>query len=97
MNLVLNVEWSMKVYMDRNLCNRWIAGCESCFGVRVEKGEFLLDGCVLDVMDADNRDEIICHIKDRDGEDKILTITQDNWAEAFDSWQQLLAKQTAGE
>ena len=85
----------MKVYMDRNLCERWIAGCESCFGVRAEKGEFLLDGCVLDVVDEDKRDEIVCYIKDRDGEDKVLTINEDNWAEAFDSWQQLLEKQMA--
>ena len=83
----------MKVFMDRNLCNRWDASCETCFGLRVEKGEFLLDGCVLDVIDADNRDEIVCYIKDRDSEDKVLTITPDNQAEAFDSWQQLLEKQ----
>ena len=94
-NLVLKVEWYMKVYMDRNLCNRWIASCETCFGLRVEKGEFLLDGCVLKVEDEDKRDEIVCYIKDRDGEDKVLTITPENWAEAYDSWQQLLAKEMA--
>lgn len=86
----------MKVYMDRNLCSRWQAGCDSCFGTRVERGEFILDGCVLEVLE-DDCDDFTLYIKDRDGTDKTLIVNEENWPEAYDSWQQLWEKQQAGE
>ncbi|MFC1936586.1 hypothetical protein ACFLYP_02840 [Chloroflexota bacterium] len=94
----------MKVYIDRNHCDIYQAGCESCFGGRVEfffgGREFGLDmdvgGCVMEIEEEDERDQLSFYIKDRDGEDKELHIDRENWPEAYDSWMQLYEKQQAG-
>jgi len=82
----------MKVFLDRNLCERWQAGCDSCFGNRILENRFDLEGCIVEVVRNDDP-EIVFYIKDRDGEDKVLTVTQENWPEAYDSWGDLLEKQ----
>ena len=86
----------MKVFVDRNYCNVEGAGCESCFAGRIEENftnpvfrDMDLAGCVLRVEEEVNRDEIIFFIHDRDGEDKILQVTQENWPDAYNSWMEL--------
>lgn len=86
----------MKVYSDRNECNIiHNAACETCFAQRVELKEFDLGGCVLEVTETDNIDDIFIFMKDRDGENKEMHITKDNWAEAYDGWMLFYEKQVA--
>ena len=86
----------MKIILDRDSCNCWDGACESCFGWRLmrlmEKGEMHLSSCHISSHD-DGRASFTFHIHDRDGKDIKLVINQDNWAEAYDSWLELLARQ----
>lgn len=92
----------MKVYLDRNHCAIHQAGCESCFGGRVEVffggREHGLDmdvaGCVMRLEDEDNKDIVTFFISDRDGEDKVLKVTQENWPDAYNSWMELYQEQS---
>ena len=93
----------MKVYLDRNHCDIHNAGCESCFGGRVaihfggQQGVIDIDvaGCILEVKEEEDRDNITFFVADRDGEDKVLKVNKDNWPDAYDSWMDLYAKQHA--
>ena len=87
----------MKIILDRDSCNCWDGACESCFGWRLqqlmEKGEMHPSSCHISAQD-DGQPSFTFHIHDRDGKDKRLVINQDNWAEAYESWLELLARQT---
>ena len=91
----------MKVYLDRNHCNVYNSGCESCFGGRIEVhfGERLfgpemdVGGCVMEVTEEDDRDTVTFFIKDRDGQDKTLAVNKENWPDAYDSWMKLYEEQ----
>jgi hypothetical protein len=93
----------MKVYLDRNHCEIYQAGCESCFGGRVEVffGEnkyapgWDVAGCVMKIDEEDKKDTITFFMKDRDGQDKVLDVNQENWPDAYQSWMQLYEKQQA--
>ena len=90
----------MKVFIDRNYCNVDGAGCESCFASRIE-GHFTdpafadmdLAGCVVRLEDEDVREQVIFFIHDRDKEDKILTVDENNWPDAYDGWMVLYEQQ----
>ena len=92
----------MKVYVDRNHCGVYQTACESCFGGRIQvhfgdrpEGLDVVEvaGCVLEIKDEEDRDNITFIIKDRDGSQKELRVDQENWPEAYDSWLMLYEKQ----
>lgn len=85
----------MKIYMDRVWCTCWQASCEATFGWKLLHRDFSLGGCIVDVVD-DGREDITVFIHDKDT-DKVLNITDENWEEAFDSWQLLWEKQQVAE
>ncbi|MDH5506418.1 MAG: hypothetical protein OEZ02_04290 [Anaerolineae bacterium] len=76
----------MKVYMDRNHCDLWQASCESCFGRKIILKEFDIEGCVMKILEEENKSEITFYIKDRNGSDKVLYVNQENWPDAYNSW-----------
>ncbi len=84
----------MKVYMDRTKCPCWQAACESSFGWRLThllEGEALPSGCMY-AFEEDNEKVITFFIHDHDG-DKVLTVNDRNWPEAYDSWWLLWQRQ----
>ena len=91
----------MKVYLDRNHCDVYNAGCESCFGGRIEVffgdrsfgPEMDVAGCVMDIKEEDKKEKITFYIKDRDGSDKVLNVDKENWPDAYDSWMDMYEKQ----
>ena len=91
----------MKVFLDRNHCNIHQAGCESCFGGRVEVffggrpygPEMDVAGCVMEIQDEEEREQVTFFIKDRDGSDKTMEVNKENWPDAYDSWMTLYAEQ----
>lgn len=93
----------MKVYLDRNHCPVHQAACDSCFGGKIEMffsgvvnlDDFRVTGCVLKLEEEENLDEITFYMKDRDGEDKVLIVNQENWPDAYNSWVDLYEKQQA--
>lgn len=93
----------MKVYMDRNHCETYQAGCESCFGGRIEVHfgdrdfgpDLDVGGCVMKITEEDRQDTVTFFIKDRDGSDKELVVNKQNWPDAYDSWMQLYEQQQA--
>lgn len=88
----------MKIYVDRESCDCWEGACEACFGWRLlqlmETGELHPATCHVNTQE-DGELTFTFHIHDRDGKDKELVVTKDNWAEAYESWPDLLAKQQA--
>jgi len=84
----------MKVYLDRNYCIRWSAACESCFANHLVSGTFDTTDCVLDVVE-DEDPQITFFMRDRDKEQKLLVVDENNWADAYDSWMLLYEKQQA--
>lgn len=84
----------MKVTLDRRLCTRWQASCESCFSTRLIQNNFDAADCGLHV-EEDGRQPIEFRITDRDGSQKTLVVNSGNRAEAMDSWL-LLWQQQAG-
>ncbi len=85
----------MKVYMDRNHCSRHQAACESCFGGRIMLKEFDMGGCVMEIQEEQDKENITFYIKDRDGGDKTLYVTSENWPDAYNSWLLLWEEQQA--
>ncbi len=81
----------MKVWMDRRWCPCWQAACEASFGWKLLRWDFAPGGCIVEAVD-DGRPEITFYIKDRDV-DKVLIVTEENWAEAYDSWLLLWQRQ----
>jgi hypothetical protein len=90
----------MKVYIDRNHCNVEGAGCESCFASRIENyfknevfDELDIAGCVTHIEEESKHDEILFFIRDRDNSNKLLSVTQENWPDAYNSWMLLFEEQ----
>lgn len=91
----------MKVYLDRNHCPVRQAGCESCFGGRIElvftgkakSDDLFITGCVIELKETEILDEITFYMKDRDGKDKVLVVNTENWPDAYNSWMDLYEKQ----
>ncbi len=84
----------MIVTLDRRICPRWQASCESCFATRLLQDNFDAADCCLRVA-QDARPAIEFNITDRDGSHKVLSVTPANRADAMDSWL-LLWQQQAG-
>jgi hypothetical protein len=82
----------MKIILDRRTCNCWDQACESHFGWHFLREEITPIDCTVDIID-DGRADKTFFIKDHDGQDKILVVTPDNWAEAYDSWVQAWQRQ----
>jgi hypothetical protein len=85
----------MKIYMDLESCPTWMGACESCFGWHLNRlmaGDFQQSACMLE-WDDQCQEEITYHLHDKDGQDKVLIVNQENWAAAYNSWSQLLASQ----
>lgn len=76
----------MRIVLDRRSCNCWDAACETHFGWHFLREEVTPVDCTIEVAD-DGQPEITFLIKDRDGVDKVLVVTEENYAEAYDSWQ----------
>ena len=83
----------MKVYLDRSACNVWEAACESDLSWHIEHKTFCPACMVETIEDEHNDDEVTLVIKDRDGSEKILVLTDENRADAMDSWMLLWEKQ----
>lgn len=83
----------MKVYMDRKWCTCWQASCEATFGWKLLHRDFSPGGCVVESIE-DGKDVITVYIRDKDV-DKVLYITDENWADAYDSWKLLWERQQA--
>jgi hypothetical protein len=75
----------MKIYLDRHNCTSWIGACETCFSQHYLGEQILPNFCLLDVED-DGQPERTFVIKDRDGEEKVLVVDEENWPEVEDSW-----------
>jgi hypothetical protein len=84
----------MKVQLDTRTCNCWDAACEAHFGWHFLRGEMTPVDCTVAIID-DGKEEITFLIKDRDGSDKILVVTDENRAEAHDAWRIAWEKQQA--
>lgn len=82
----------MKIILDRRSCNCWQPACESHFGWHFLRDEVTPVDCTLEIID-DGQPERVFLIKDRDGIEKELVVTEENRGEAFDSWEQLWEKQ----
>lgn len=87
----------MKINIDRESCECWEGACESCFGWRLlqlmEKGELHPATCHIST-EEDGQMAFTFKIHDRDGKDKELVVNKENWVEAYESWPELLAKQS---
>jgi len=83
----------MEVYMDRNHCQLSQAACESCFGGQIMVWDFEIDGCIMEIKEEEDKDNITFYIKDHDCSDKVLYVNKDNWPDAYDSWLLLWEKQ----
>jgi hypothetical protein len=76
----------MKITLDRRTCTCWAPACETHFGWHFLREEVTSVDCTLEILD-DGREERTFIIKDRDGVDQTLVVDENNWAEAYDSWQ----------
>lgn len=83
----------MKIYLDRRVCSVWEAACEADFADKYLGREVRPTACTVALMEEDNRDEITFYIRDRDGSEKQLTVTDSNLATAIDSWMQAYREQ----
>lgn len=77
----------MKIVLDRRSCNCWEPACESHFGWHFLREEITPVDCTIEITD-DGQLETTFLILDRDGVDKTLVVSAENWAEAYDSWRQ---------
>ena len=87
----------MEINLDLSTCPTWMSACESCFGWHLAQwtsNESQPSACTLN-WDDECRDEITFIVHDKDGNDRTLVVNQENWAEAYESWSRLLAKQEA--
>jgi hypothetical protein len=75
----------MRITLDRNYCQRWQASCESCFASRLTQNNFDVADCCLAAV-PDGREALEFRIHDRDGQLRTLTVNDQNWADAYDSW-----------
>lgn len=55
-------------------------------------GEFQPSACMVE-WDKEDPDEITFIMRNKEGEDKVLVVNQENWPDAYDSWAQLLETQ----
>ena len=85
----------MKITLDRRTCTCWAPACETHFSWHFLRDEVTPIDCTLEVLDDGEEDRTFL-IMDRDGVDKELVVSKDNWAEAYDSWQLAWEKQQAG-
>jgi hypothetical protein len=76
----------MKITLDRRNCNCWQPACESHFGWYFLRDEVTPIDCTIEILD-DHQETRTFIIKDRDGVDKQLIVDEQNWADAYDSWQ----------
>jgi hypothetical protein len=76
----------MKITLDRRNCNCWQPACESHFGWHFLRNEVTPIDCTIEILD-DSQETRTFIIKDRDGVDKQLIVDEQNWADAYDSWQ----------
>ncbi len=74
----------MRVTLDRRSCTCWLGSCESCFAGYLLQEHFC-PACLLDEED-DGQAALSVLILDRDGTEKSLVVTDENWGEVFDSW-----------
>ena len=74
----------MKVRLDRRACSCWEAACESCFAGNLLQEHFC-PACILERIE-DGSPALTVEILDRDGSEKTLVVTEDNWGAVFDSW-----------
>ena len=77
----------MKIVLDRRSCNCWEPACETHFGWHFLRDEVTPVDCTVEVTD-DGQPETTFLILDRDGIDKTLVVSAENWAAAYDSWRQ---------
>ena len=76
----------MKIWLDRRACSLWAAACESDFAEKFLGDEVLPTACSVMIMEEDDSDELTFFIRDRDGKEKELSVTDENLSEAIDSW-----------
>jgi hypothetical protein len=82
----------MKIVLDRRTCNCWDPACETHFGWHFLREEITPVDCTVEMID-DGQPETTFYIKDRDGQDKLLIVNDENRAEAYDSWLQAWERQ----
>ncbi len=75
----------MRIYLDRASCDVWIGACETCFSWHYLGEEIIPNFCLLKIED-DGRSERTFVIQDRDGVEKVLEVSLENWPEVHDSW-----------
>lgn len=93
----------MKVYLDRTHCSIHQPACDSCFGGRLaihfgaQQGIIDIDvaGCVMEIQEEEDHENITFYVHDRDGEDKVLNVDKENWPDGYNSWMDLYGKQQA--
>lgn len=86
----------MKIVLDRRTCTCHEPACETHFGWHFLRDEVTPVDCTLEITD-DGRIERTFFILDRDGLDKVLIVDENNWAEAYDSWQIAWEKQQSSD
>lgn len=86
----------MKISIDRRACHCWAASCEVDFTYNFLGKEVKPTCCVLDIIE-DEDEALTFYIKDRDGKDKVFVVTDENRADAIDSWVQAYEKQQAAQ
>jgi hypothetical protein len=85
----------MKIILDRRNCTCWQPACESHFSWHFLREEIAPIDCTLEIID-DGKESRTFIIFDRDGIDKVLRVDEQNWAEAYDSWQLAWEDQQSG-
>lgn len=75
----------MKILIDRRECNVYDQACEAHFGWHFLREEITPVDCAVKVID-DGRSDRTFVIQDKDGQEKVLVVDNDNLAEAYDSW-----------
>jgi hypothetical protein len=76
---------TMKIFLDRRGCSCWAGACETCFSWHYLEKEILPNYCLLEVLE-DQQPERVFTVQDRDGSQKTLRVTVENWADFHDSW-----------
>lgn len=84
----------MKIRLDRRSCTCWEAACESCLAGNLMQEHFC-PACILEEIE-DDRSVLTLEIIDRDGSEKTLVVTDENWGAVFDSWMLAWQEQAAG-
>jgi hypothetical protein len=74
----------MKVILDRRSCTCWQGSCECCFAGNLTT-EYFCPACLFDEID-DGYPDLTVVILDRDGTEKTLVVTDENWGAVYDSW-----------